>query len=137
MTYQRPEISLETRLLLMEKDVELLKLRDTDLRVWQDSVNRNSYKIESLEKSLDDARERVDDLNTSLKSFISDAQHNNKGLQETILKKMEELAKKPEEEAKPPKTSWQNTIETTIKIVFLILVIAAGFLGIKIPGVGG
>jgi len=127
---QKGDIPVETRIILLERDMELLKLRDSDIRAWQDSVNRTSYKIESLEKSLDYTLERFDEL----KLIFKETQSGQKTMQDVLIQKIDEMNKASAPEEKAEKTSWQGTVESIVKVVFIILFILAGLLGIKLPG---
>lgn len=128
-------VQLETRIILLERDVELLKLRDSDIRVWQDGVNRALYKMEVLEKALDETRERLDENMDVMKG-----NSHVKYLESVLIAKMDELKESTSNKSeKPPeKSTWDKNLEKTIQVIFIIVLLIAGILGIKIPSsIGG
>lgn len=125
-------IPFETRLALMEREIEVLKLRDQDVRSWQEGINKIAYKTEALERALDSTREKIDELST----LFRDASKNSRETNQIITTEFEKLNKKMI--TKEDSGGNSSLVKTIVQTIFLILFIAAAILGIKIPaGLGG
>lgn len=121
-------IPFETRLALMERDIEVLKLRDQDVRSWQEGINKIAYKTEALERALDSTREKIDELS----SLFRDASKSSKETNVIITTEFEKLNKKIG--TKEDSGNNSSLVKTIVNTIFLILFVAATILGIKIPG---
>ena len=118
------DIPIQTRIILLERDIELLKIRDTEFRSLQEKMSSAYYKLDTFERSLNDHRERLDEVKEVFQEVKKD-----------IIKKIDDsfAAKAKDEKPKPnDKTDLLNNIA---KILLAIITIAASAIfGIKSLG---
>lgn len=117
-------LPLETRVYLIQRDVEMLKMRDAEIKAFQEKMNAAFYKLDMFERSIEDHKERLDEV----KDVFQEAKRE-------IFKKIDDsFSREPAHSGSVADKS--DLINTIAKIIFaLITIIGTALLGAKFTGV--
>lgn len=120
-------MTMDARVWVLQRDVDNLKMRDAELKAFQEKIIESYYKIDGLERSIENHSEQLEETSDFIRESTRD-----------MLKKIEDVLAKSEskngskKEDKELKTELINNIA---KIIFALLtIIGSSLLGIKVLG---